>query len=91
VIDWLEHEQGVYSVCSVWSKRQSSLLQLAAECSCRHVSPADSDHEFEASVLSDSLLDRKPRKRAINLALGLEELYSGGTKRLKVGAGSKSQ
>jgi hypothetical protein len=46
--------------------------------------PADSDHEFEASVLSDSLLDRKPRKRAINLALGLDELYRGGTKRLKV-------
>jgi hypothetical protein len=47
---------------------------------------ADSDHEFEASVLSDSLLDRKPRKRAINLALGLDELYRGGTKKLKVGS-----
>ncbi|WIA10043.1 hypothetical protein OEZ85_010253 [Tetradesmus obliquus] len=45
---------------------------------------ADTDGEFEASVLSDSLLDRKPRKRAMNLALGLDELYKGGTKRLKV-------
>ncbi|KAF6265221.1 hypothetical protein COO60DRAFT_1697828 [Scenedesmus sp. NREL 46B-D3] len=45
---------------------------------------ADSDQEFEASVLSDSLLDRRPRKRAINLALSLDEIYTGGTKRLKV-------
>lgn len=50
---------------------------------------ADTDGEFEASVLSDSLLDRKPRKRAMNLALGLDELYKGGTKRLKVSEGAR--
>jgi hypothetical protein len=60
--------------CNSWLLAASAAL----------VSSADSDHEFEASVLSDSLLDRKPRKRALNLALGLDELYRGGTKRLKV-------
>ncbi|KAF8069569.1 psi1 [Scenedesmus sp. PABB004] len=43
-----------------------------------------SDDEFDASVLSDSILDRKPRQRCISLALTLEELYTGTTKKLKV-------
>eukprot|EP00775_Hariotina_reticulata_P006437 gene6437-6667_t len=42
------------------------------------------DDDFEASTMSDGLLDRRPRKRCINLALTLEQLYSGGTKKLKV-------
>lgn len=42
------------------------------------------DEDFEASTMSDGLLDRKPRKRAVNLALSLEDLYKGGTKKLKV-------
>lgn len=43
-----------------------------------------SEDDFEASVMSDSYLDRKPRKRSMNLAVGLEDLYKGGTKKLKV-------
>lgn len=35
--------------------------------------------------MSDSYLDRQPRKRSINLAVGLDDLYKGGTKKLKVG------
>lgn len=42
------------------------------------------DEDFEASTMSDGLLDRKPRKRAVNLALSLEDLFKGGTKKLKV-------
>lgn len=34
--------------------------------------------------MSDGVLDRKPRKRSIELALGLDELYKGTTKKLKV-------
>lgn len=49
------------------------------------------DEDFEASTMSDGLLDRKPRKRAVNLALSLEDLYKGGTKKLKVGGGGKGQ
>jgi hypothetical protein len=45
------------------------------------------DEDFEASTMSDGLLDRKPRKRAVNLALSLEDLFKGGTKKLKVGVG----
>lgn len=46
------------------------------------------DEDFEASTMSDGFLDRKPRKRSVNLALTLEDLYKGGTKKLKVGADS---
>lgn len=42
------------------------------------------DEDFEASTMSDGLLDRRPRKRSINLALTLEDLYKGATKKLKV-------
>lgn len=34
--------------------------------------------------MSDGLLDRRPRKRSVNLALTLEDLYKGATKKLKV-------
>lgn len=50
-----------------------------------HTDPMDED--FEASTMSDGLLARKPRKRCVNLALSLEDLYKGGTKKLKVGCG----
>lgn len=42
------------------------------------------DEDFEASTMSDGLLDRKPRKRSLNLAVTLEDLFKGGTKKLKV-------
>jgi hypothetical protein len=42
------------------------------------------DEDFEASTMSDGLLDRKPRKRSVNLAVTLEDLFRGGTKKLKV-------
>eukprot|EP00878_Enallax_costatus_P012794 GHUV01013361.1.p1 GENE.GHUV01013361.1~~GHUV01013361.1.p1 ORF type:complete len:384 (+),score=115.50 GHUV01013361.1:227-1378(+) len=45
---------------------------------------AGDDDDFEASVMSDSFLDRQPRKRSINLAVSLEDLYKGTTKKLKV-------
>lgn len=42
------------------------------------------DEDFEASTMSDGFMDRRPRKRSVNLALSLEDLYKGGTKKLKV-------
>ena len=54
---------------------------------CRSEHP---DDDFEASTMSDGLLDRRPRKRCISLALTLEQLFSGGTKKLKVSPPSQS-
>jgi hypothetical protein len=42
------------------------------------------DEDFEGSTMSDGFMDRRPRKRSVNLALSLEDLYKGGTKKLKV-------
>jgi hypothetical protein len=46
--------------------------------------PDPMDEDFEASTMSDGFMDRRPRKRSVNLALSLEDLYKGGTKKLKV-------
>ena len=63
---------------------QTLLLQKPLHTTSR-VTTDPVDEDFEASTMSDGLLDRKPRKRAVNLALSLEDLYKGGTKKLKVG------
>lgn len=67
-------------------KGAGSALTDVVPC-CVVLCAAGSDDDFEASVLSDSILDRKPRKRSMNLALGLDELYKGGTKKLKASSG----
>eukprot|EP00877_Chromochloris_zofingiensis_P011819 jgi/Chrzof1/6891/Cz02g02100.t1 len=40
--------------------------------------------DFEASTMSDGVLHKRPRKREMELKVGLEELYKGATKKLKV-------
>lgn len=60
------------------------VVMVRGTCMCMACMADAMDEDFEASTMSDGLLDRKPRKRAVQLPLSLEELATGCTKKLKV-------